>query len=304
MNPKAVIVISLAIGLFAVGPMGAMAQGPPGGGTVPNQAPTVESYVQSVGGSSADVDDVHELSGQVRDKNGEEDIVTLEVSLTGDVTGTSTRTVTATDVSTATEPAGFDGAGWKVWNSGAAKDGFLSFKFEFTYTERGVHEFSFTVTDELDSASDGPISVEAYEYEVLPDPVDGAGSSLVDARWGDWTAAPGATATGGNYLKIINGADPTQSIQISFTDDTLTGVEDASWDVPLADAIHYFTWEGPAGSDPVDAPSWTDGGLSATGGANLDFTGAGNVLYVYYTIDLPDPLKDQDYAADFTVDQV
>lgn len=286
-----------------------------GGGAVNNKLPTVEAFTNL--GTAANDGSTDTLTGTVRDLNGEVDILSIQVATTATPAGIaavlSQRTITGSDVSTTTEPLSFDATGWKVWNPGAPRDGVLSFKFQYTYAAgvAGTYTWRASVKDEglyqTGPATDITVTV-VVRVTVAPDPVQTDGTSAAGARWGGWSADPGAVdVVGLNYLKVTNtGATPTQGFVLDFTSSAFTGVTDATESIPIDGNIRFAGCEDttPATTAPSEC-TFTYGATSATGSASFSFTATSNIYYVSYRlVAIPSPLLDQNYQASFTVGAV
>lgn len=282
-----------------------------GGGAVTNTLPTVETF--SAAASPINEGITSTLSGDVKDRNKETDLVSLKLELVSGPAAfaASERAITSTDTSQTSDP-GFGTDDWKVWNSGGASDGVMTFGFEYTYNTAGSYTWRISVKDEgayqNNSALDVTVTVQEA-IDVATDPVLADGTADTGATWGDWSAGLDATnIESTNFLKITNtGTDPTQPVTIDFSVSTFGGVTDAAETINIDNNIQFAIWEDttPGTSSPqegIDAGGFTYGSTSATGSVSDAFTGTGNIIYVKYQIgSLPPILKDQAYQQSFTV---
>jgi hypothetical protein len=310
MNARRILGL-VAIGALVAGALSVPASGI-GGGIVTNLVPTVQSFSSSA--SQFNLNTAGVLSGTVKDRNKEADIKTIQVAVTGGtaaVTFSASHDIVAGDISATTEPANFDGSGWKVWNTGGA-DGILSYKFQYTYTTLGSYIWTPSVKDQ-DTGAVFQSGATATVTALAPvtygaDPVDSSAAVLAGARLGAWSAAPAATSVGStNYLIVTNtGVTATQSFTVSFSAATFTGTTVTGETININNNIQFGYWEDttPSTSAPSEG-TFTWKTTSASGADTFTFTGTGNVMYVTYRlVALPDPLVDQPYEASYTVGAV
>jgi hypothetical protein len=117
------------------------------GGSVGNVAPTVVSLASQ----PAVITATSKLYGDVRDGNGEADMLVLRLARSVPTATWSNHTVSATDLQDTSMPA-VATAGWRVWNP-VPGDGRLSWAFDWTPTQTGKHTWNLTVADEALQAS-------------------------------------------------------------------------------------------------------------------------------------------------------
>jgi hypothetical protein len=283
-----------------------------GGGTVSNVVPTVVTMTPDLTALNVGSDGV--LSGTVRDYNGETDLSAIKLETTSGPTASSTHAIVAGDISGTTEPANFDGSGWKVWNTGGA-DGILSFKFDYTYGTVGTYVWTPSVKD-VDAGAvfqlGSTVSVTAQAaITFATNPVVTAAGVTSTASWGSWTAAPGGVATGINYIKVVNsGVNPTQEFIADFTDASFTGVTDATKTIAINNNISFTCFEGASTAIPSDLvasplPASSCQTSGPGGSVTATFSGTGKVIFIVYSITaLPAVMMDQTYTATFTIGAV
>lgn len=117
------------------------------GGSVGNVAPTIVSLATQ----PASVGQTSKLYGDVRDGNGEGDLEVLRLARTAPTALWSNHTISTADLQATTMPATAT-SGWRVWDP-VAGDGRLSWSFDWTPTQTGLHTWNLTVADELLQAS-------------------------------------------------------------------------------------------------------------------------------------------------------
>lgn len=305
MNTKQLVPMTALVLLVA----SALPVGADGGGTVSNRLPTVETF--SAGGTEFNEGTTVTLTGTVKDRNKEGDIQQIKVeSLAGPLAVSATRTVVAADVSATSEPGAFT-AGWKVWNSGGTGDGVLSFKYQINFPSSGsagAYTLRASVKDEgaLQTGPATDVALTVFQKITrAADPVAADGTAQVGARWGAWTADPGAVDTSTvNYLKITNtGTTATQSFTLDFTSTSFAGVTTATETIAIDTNIRFAVWEDTSpGTSAPNEGSFTFGALSATGSVTASFTARNNIIYVAYQLaSIPDPVVDQAYQSAYTV---
>lgn len=281
-----------------------------GGGQVSNKLPTVESFSNSASTVNEGTRDV--LAGQVRDRNGESDLVALRVTTTSGPSVTATRLVTATDLAATLEPGTFDANGWKVWNT-LPRDGRLDFKYEFPYpvAAAATYVWEAQVADQTGAYQTGPaarLTVAVVIRLTVSPPVSLSGALDINPRWGGWTADPGQTLLEStNFLKVTNtGATANQAFVMDFVDTHLRGVINPDESILIDGNLQVAWWEDltPATTAPSEGV-FVFGPTSPTGSATLSFTATGSVIYLKYRlVAIPDPLLDQDYQSNYTVTAV
>lgn len=280
-----------------------------GGGTVLNGAPVVRSLTTDRASGPNDGTFAATLTGEVFDPNTELQLGSLQIALTGPSAIGGSRALMPADVLLTAEPAlGADG--FAVWG-GVPNDGLLHVRYRIAFpafTTAGTYLATLTATDRAGiSHTSAAVEIVITKFalvSVAPAPVDAAGLPLAGARWGGWTATPGAqNVASTNYLKLVNDGDlATPSLVVSFSD-AFVGAEDASFSIPIANNIQYAWFEDttPATSAPSEGSFTFEPGAGAT----LAFTGKGNVIYVAYRIvKLPDVLPIQAYGSSFTVTEL
>jgi hypothetical protein len=282
-------------------------QEPGGGGTVENVAPTVETFTNR--GTALNEGSTDVFRGTVRDANGETDLVAIRVATVSGPSVTLARNLTANDLNQTAEPASFTG-GWKVWNP-TPEDGVIAFSVQHTYPVGAVNQYTWAASarDEGNFTS-GPantITVQIrFRITVTPGVVLQSGSTVLDQRWGGWSARPGDTnIESTSYVKVTNtGVNASQTFTLDFTDTAFAGTNAAT--VPIDGNIQFAAWEDttPDSTSPEEG-IFTYGSTSATGSATFSYSAVDNVILVKYRlVALPAVVPDQTYTAAFTVTAV
>lgn len=294
-----------------------------------NTAPTLVTFTASDSTASHapavlndDGVDSTTVTGVIEDVNGEVDVVAIEVRLYSSATGATTtysRTVTAADRAQTLEPAAVDNQ-VVVWNPTASDDR-LSFKFLHVWqmadaTSPNFYEFTPAARDSwpatsVFSASKITKTVEAWSEFVAN---DGVANRVYDATggassgsWGQWSAAAGATVVEsgsgaskvGRYVKIENVGTGPGTISVSWDGTSFVGQTEAAWTIPIDGVLDFKYAMGPQ-TDPSQIASWSTSANDADGVLALTI-GGGEIAWVWYVVDVPDPMRDQGYAQTFTI---
>jgi hypothetical protein len=147
---------------------------------------------------------------------------------------------------------------------------------------------------------------KASQVTVSASPVNWTGVAQ-PGSWGAWNASPGATFVNAtNYLKLTNvGPLARPKVVVDFNELSFAGTTDAAYTVAIANNVDFAWWEDttPASTSPSQGTyAWT---ASADGSTTFQFNAVGDVTYVTYRVKaLPDVLRDQPYAATFTVTEL
>jgi hypothetical protein len=173
--------------------------------------------------------------------------------------------------------------------------------------ETVVFTLSSPTNSNVGAQSTHTFTIKDDEPKVSASVVDGAGAA-VGSAWGGWTATAGSSnAASTNYLKVAN-IDPDPSgrpvATVDFTPATFAGSSDASWTITLDGNIQFSCKEDTTGSATPSSLTYPAfGAASGTGSASVTFTATtGSVFYCkHQVVALPDPARDQDYQAAFTV---
>jgi hypothetical protein len=252
------------------------------------------------------------LTGSVQDNNSETDVAWIRGWVNGSSPLSVNHTVTATELLAMTEPAAFGADGFKVWTGTSSVDGLLLFRWRFTVASTwapGVYTLQAAEGKAgLSSWSAAlPLTVQkASQVTVAASPVNWTGVTQAGS-WGAWNASPGATFVNAtNYLKLTNvGPLLRPKVVVDFKELSFAGTTDAAYTVAIANNVDFAWWEDttPASTAPSQGTyEWT---ASADGSVTLQFNGVGDVAYVTYRVKaLPAVLRDQPYAATFTVTEL
>jgi hypothetical protein len=298
----------------AASPEAVTGTAPGAGGKVKNSAPTVEAIAPDAAAVENDGAQAIVLRGSVLDPNGEKDLATFVMRLTGAASSSSTRTIVNGDTAASTEPVSFPADGWKVWTGTASRDGRLWFAFRFAvaaFAPTGAYQWSLTATDSKSNVGAKQTSATVSNFSriaVDPFPVYLNGTASSTTSWGEWSATPGDTnVTSATFLRIRNsGAKPDPQIALDFNEASFVGATDPSFAIPINGNVQFAAWEDttPATSQPSEG-SFTFLPLAGQGTAILTFNGRGNVMYVQYRLaTLPAILGEQAYGASMTATEL
>lgn len=284
------------------------------GGAVKNSAPSVRAWSADRTSGDNSGSFVVVFTGEVFDRNTENQVETLTVRGTGPATLGGAHAVTSDETKAAAAPASFGSDGFKVWTD-TKNDGSLSFQFRQTFpafTPAGSYAFTVAVTDKSGAnGTSSPVTITLGKFALVTvsgAPVDASGKALSGQNWGQWSAEGGsANVPSTNYIKLINDGDsPNPTLVLDFTETGFVGSEDANFTVPIDGNLQFAWWEDttPGTSAPSEG-TFNFGDTSGTGSVQLRFTGKGNIIYVTYRVlQLPDVLPIQSYGASFTVTEL
>lgn len=309
-NTNRLLAVTIALALAATTMPTVWGQGPPAGGSGGNAAPVIDATsLTPTTNQDIDVGTTLTIGGVVTDNNKASDLdtVTLSVTIDDESTSTSTNLVgTVPDTLPTTKPASPNAGDFFFWTEDAPKKE-LSFAYDYTFSSVASYTWSVTATDD-DGATDTVtdwVVVRAFQFQVDETTFyqfDGAGPDGATV-WGDWAGLPGAAVEGKNLLKITNGKQSDQDVEVKIELDKFDGADGVETIDLLAAGVNFqFHYAivaqfGDAPAQSVFAPA-TMSGTSAS--ATITIPNPGENLYVYYTMTLPDPLVDQTYSATAT----
>ncbi|GEM_PF-2395772 len=252
------------------------------------------------------------VSGSIQDNNSESDVAWIRGWLNGSTPQSVNHTVTSAERAALAEPAAFGADGFKVWTGASDVDGLLLFRWRVAIPLGAAPGLYALAASEGNPgvpawSPERPLTLQkASEVTVAAQPVNWTGAAQ-NASWGAWSASPGAAnVTSSNYLKLVNtGQLARPRVVVDFNELSFAGTVDPAYTVPINGAVDFAWWEdtNPTGSAPSRGTyNWT---ASADGSVTLQFSAKGDVVYLTYRVrSLPAVLRDQPYAATFTVTDV
>jgi hypothetical protein len=293
-----------------------------GGGTVKNATPRFDG-VPALDETQANAGYTASFSGVVFDGNGEQDIETIQFTLSGG-SGTLVSVpyaVDADDLAVGPKHAAADqttsGAAIWVWNQ-VARDGKLNFAVTYTFNYAGTFTWTANIIDDngKSPASPAQATIEILqgilvrETLVLLNGQDAPAGSA----WGSWSYLPGEDTEilGQNFVQVTNnGFNDQQGFSIHFSDEAFYPADGRSGPfgsdelVPIHGHVVFGFVEVSEITDlgtQLANIAWATG-PSANGLFNGAFSGAGNHVFVTYKlVNPPAILVDQPYTADVTVE--
>lgn len=152
------------------------------------------------------------------------------------------------------------------------------------------------------------LKVYYMTYTAAADPVGSNGAAQAGAKWGTWTAIPGATnVESSNFIKITNsGSVVDVTFTIDFYDDRFRCGADGSWFVPIDGAINGGTgnvqfagWEDVTGLAAPSAGTYNWGTTRSSGESQtFGLSSLTSVYFVKYRVlQVPSVVKECEYSA-------
>ena len=337
MKHSQAIAISMLVAVALVTPsMPIMVNALTGGGHVTNTAPEIvsisissypnvgtETNYHTTGGSPTtelndDGDDYIEVTVVVHDKNGEDDMTWLNMSITEGRTladGTAWMSHQIVSADKDSDDPGFQENTIAGFDNGTQDNGYLTFKFMHTFdngddpTEGTATSNTYTwqaqIKDSTGNTATDTSQVTVYNYAdavvytTAPNTYfDSSGNAnTTDYYWGNWSEQPGSTSVPSkNYLKSTNDGTANAGVTISWDNPNLT---DGSGDNISLTNLEVFDGEA---STPSGVGSWSSAGTGQSPSEIAVTHGESSQVlsWIKHDVDIPAATPVGNYSQTFT----